>query len=110
MLICAFVFAYAKCLFSHDAAHIKLLKLGICKQCSPCSNWPLRGFQARSAQFAIEPIVECYGLTSQSTIFQSRWDRTYDSWVLFEPPRGKTNNVVFDQVRHKPASTSIEKS
>ena len=27
-----------------------------------------------------------------------------------EPPRGKTNNVVSEQVRHKPASTSTEKS
>ena len=26
----------------------------------------------------------------------------------FEPPRGKSNNVVFDQVRHKPACTSTE--
>ena len=25
-----------------------------------------------------------------------------------EPPRGKTNNVVFDQVRHKPACTATE--
>ena len=33
--------------------------------------------------------------------------------VLFlpnEPPRGKTNNVVSEQVRHKPACTSTEKS
>ena len=28
----------------------------------------------------------------------------------FEPPRGKTNNVVSEQVRHKPACTSTEKS
>ena len=27
-----------------------------------------------------------------------------------EPPRGKTNNVVSKQVRHKPACTSTEKS
>ena len=25
-----------------------------------------------------------------------------------EPPRGKTNNVVSEQVRHKPACTSTE--
>ena len=30
--------------------------------------------------------------------------------LTFEPPRGKTNNVVSEQVRHKPASTSTEKS
>ena len=28
----------------------------------------------------------------------------------FEPPRGKTNNVVSEQVRHKPACISAEKS
>ena len=28
----------------------------------------------------------------------------------FEPPRGKTNNVVSDQVRHKPTCTVTEKS
>ena len=27
-----------------------------------------------------------------------------------EPPRGKINNVVSEQVRHKPACTSAEKS
>ena len=27
-----------------------------------------------------------------------------------EPPRGKTNNVVSELVRHKPACTSTEKS
>ena len=25
-----------------------------------------------------------------------------DIWETNEPPRGKTNNVVFEQVRHKP--------
>ena len=29
---------------------------------------------------------------------------------IFEPPCGKTNNVVSDQVRHKPACTVSEKS
>ena len=29
---------------------------------------------------------------------------------IYEPPREKTNNVVSDQVRHKPACTSTEKS
>ena len=28
-LICAFVFAYAKCLFSHDVAHIALMILSV---------------------------------------------------------------------------------
>ena len=30
--------------------------------------------------------------------------------LINEPPRGKTNNVVSEQVRHKPACTSTEKS
>ena len=30
--------------------------------------------------------------------------------VIYEPPRGKTNNVVSEQVRHKPGCTSTEKS
>ena len=30
--------------------------------------------------------------------------------VSFEPPRGKTNNVVSEQVRHKPACAVTEKS
>ena len=30
--------------------------------------------------------------------------------VSFEPPRGKTNNVVSEQFRHKPACTVTEKS
>ena len=33
-----------------------------------------------------------------------------DHTVRFELPRGKTNNVVSDQVRHKPTCTSTEKS
>ena len=28
--------------------------------------------------------------------------------ATFEPPRGKTNNVVSEQVRHKPTCTSTE--
>ena len=28
---------------------------------------------------------------------------------IYEPPRGKTNNVVFEQVRHKPTCTVTEK-
>ena len=31
-------------------------------------------------------------------------------FLSFEPPRGKTNNVVPEQVRYKPACTSTEKN
>ena len=30
--------------------------------------------------------------------------------TIYEPPRGKTNNVVSEQVRHKPTCTSTEES
>ena len=32
------------------------------------------------------------------------------SFVTFEPLRGKTNNVVSEQVRHNPTCTATEKS
>ena len=35
---------------------------------------------------------------------------TEDFKVRIEPPRGKTNNVVSEQVRHKPTCTVTEKS
>ena len=41
------------------------------------------------------------------------WELVSDiavSKTTYEPPRGKTNNVVSEQVRHKPACTSTEKS
>ena len=36
--------------------------------------------------------------------------KTYQEYIINEPPRGKTNNVVSAQVRHKPACTSTEKN
>ena len=36
--------------------------------------------------------------------------KTKKNLNVYEPPRGKTNNVVSEQVRHIPASTSTEKS
>ena len=34
--------------------------------------------------------------------------RLYRVMKTYEPPRRKTNNVVSEQVRHKPACTSTE--
>ena len=42
--------------------------------------------------------------TAYMYIFSMKLDNTC------EPPRGKTNNVVSKQVRHKPICTSTEKS
>ena len=37
-------------------------------------------------------------------------ERSFEVGSLNEPPRGKTNNVVSEQVRHKPTCTVTEKS
>ena len=36
--------------------------------------------------------------------------KLFDHFEQFEPSRGKTNNVVSEQVRHKPACTGTEDS
>ena len=43
-------------------------------------------------------------------VLKSRIDRPSGKQTSYEPPRGKTNNVVSEQVGHKPACTSTEKS
>ena len=40
----------------------------------------------------------------------NQYGRTLAFGITFEPPRGKTNNMVSEQVRHKPACTSTGKS
>ena len=40
----------------------------------------------------------------------NRFLKQEDASLLIISPRGKTNNVVSEQVPHKPACTSIEKS
>ena len=42
------------------------------------------------------------------TWYRIRGSRSWGS--IPEPPRGKTNNVVSEQVRHKPTCTVTEKS
>ena len=41
-------------------------------------------------------------------IFKKEWHFLFCPQRLNEPPRGKTNNVVSEQVRHKPICTSTE--
>ena len=48
-------------------------------------------------------------------VVKERWSEVAlllvsDSRLIYEPPHGKTNNVVSDQVRHKPTCTSTEDS
>ena len=51
--------------------------------------------------------IPTYGKTLKSSSVPNIHD---DHDITFEPPRGKTNNVVSEQVQHKPACTSTEKS
>ena len=61
--------------------------------------------------------IECIGQGAQLGKFATIFNRLSpvvhlcaDDTHIIEPPRGKTNNVVSEQVRHKPACTSTEKS
>ena len=54
---------------------------------------------------------KCTDISAGSSVsFALTEDGKWMDVSLFEPPRGKTNNVVSEQVRHKPACTSKEKS
>ena len=58
-------------------------------------------------------IFQCMGIC-----FVENCSYSFKEWIMlchrvgslntFEPPRGKTKNVVSEQVRHKPACTSTE--
>ena len=54
-------------------------------------------------------ISDIFGISSNlgKDLSHSNEDARTDT---FEPPRGKTNNVVSEKVRHKPGCTSTEKS
>ena len=49
-------------------------------------------------------------VTSICTMYQRLYQKVSGLALAFEPPRGRTNNVVSVQVHHKPACTSTEKS
>ena len=49
-------------------------------------------------------------MDSQTFHFFSTKSKDVRHQQVFEPPRRKTNNVVSEQVRYKPACISIEKS
>ena len=49
-------------------------------------------------------------LTPEITTLDVRYQSHFELLPSFELPRGKTNNVVSEHVRHKPACTSTEKS
>ena len=54
--------------------------------------------------------IDCVKKYSQANVVLQVRLRMHTSVSIlqFEPPRGKTNNVVSEQVRHKPACTSTE--
>ena len=58
------------------------------------------------------PVNTCLGITFV-TLIHGKLLLDRSSQLIssaFEPPRGKTNNVVSEQVRHKPGCTSTEKN
>ena len=52
----------------------------------------------------LHPVVKFAPVSNLCTRTRLKMD------YITEPPRGKTNNVVSEQVRHKPTCTSTEKS
>ena len=63
-------------------------------------------FSHKAAQFNLSfPSSESPGV-----VFSYFFFFFFFFFFLNEPPRGKTNNVVSEQVRHKPACTSTENS
>ena len=67
------------------------------------------------ASAGLEPTPYTAVRCSTALLTARPWGMPNISFAIFivlkyEPPRGKTNNVVSEQVRHKPACTSTEKS
>ena len=57
------------------------------------------------------PLLQCRRYIARiKYIMTFSWSRGSQNLVIYEPPRGKTNNVVSEHVRHKPVCTSTEKS
>ena len=54
--------------------------------------------EASSLEGLITHVIEVYSLHDVLCVL----------CVIIEPPRGKTNNLVFEQVRHKPSCMSTE--
>ena len=76
------------------------------------------GFPRMLLFMLVKVDIQCYcrqkGLTKMFDLYYSNNMKNYMQLFIiaisYEPPRGKTNNVVFEQVRHKPAFTVTEKS
>ena len=59
------------------------------------------------SSFVVPPLFTDWD--DMNTVHLKYWN-SYDFLISFEPPRGKTNNVVSEQVRHKSGCTVTEKS
>ena len=55
-------------------------------------------------------ILSSFCSTLHSIRMYIKFCTTFLVYWKYEPSRGKTNNVVFEQARHKPACTVTEKS
>ena len=69
-----------------------------------------RSYLRRPAVVYIGSVGKPTERCEQIVYMMSQNDKRYFviSLILYEPPCGKTNNVVSEQVRHKPGCTSTE--
>ena len=60
--------------------------------------------------FALQLMCKNMRFSTDIIPLSSGNSKSTTKYLKIEPPRGKTNNVVSEQVQHKPACTSTEKS
>ena len=81
---------------------------------SPRLTSVVLSFKSTQYQYAydVKNLINSLGYDSGACVYKTYMPVLfiYLFIYLFEPPRGQTNNVVSEQVRHKPTCTSTEKS
>ena len=76
--------------------------------CQVLLRGQISGFSAFRAWWPI--VVNVSDSGTRGCRVQSHWCPVVSLSKTYEPPCGKTNNVVSEQVLHKPTCTSAEKS
>ena len=74
------------------------------------ARWPLKTKSTEQPVIIFCQIVATSNLAHEEamyTVASLKFILVY-LHIKYEPPRGKTNNVVSEQVRHKPACTATE--
>ena len=117
-LICVFVFAYANCWFIHAQAQLVVVfftttfTVLICMYMQKFKTLPHIFFHQNNSQllFLITvSLMEAVAFSKDLTTYLAPQCQAFIG-AFNEPLRGKTNNVVSEQVQRKPACTSTEKS